>query len=245
MKISIFMLCYNEEVLLPYAVEHYKRLLPSATITVYDNYSTDNSANVAESLGCKVLYFNTNNELNEFNQTFLKNNCWKSVEDGWIIICDMDEWLCIDEESLKKEDKKGANIIDSFGTDIIGNSKSSFLIDINPHEQSHAVRNKHMDKKICFKAGTFRDINYSEGAHLCSPSEEVVLGDTYLLKHMNWLGLPYKLSKNRCRWKRSTKMRQHGLAIHYKERDEEISKNFYHLMEKRKDISSECDCFWK
>ena len=246
MKISIFLLCYNEEILIPYALEHYRRFFPSATFTVYDNYSTDNSAELAKSLGCRVLYFNTKDELDEFKQTFLKNNCWKDVDEGWIIVCDMDEWLCIDEASLKKEEEKGVNIIDSFGTDMVGNSQSTFLMDINPHEISHAVRNNHMDKRICFKAGVFRDINYTEGAHQCFPSEEVSLSDEYLLKHMSWLGLPYKLSRNRIRWTRSSRMRQNGLAIHYKERDDEIRRTFSNLMGKRKDISLECgDCFWK
>lgn len=245
MKISVFLLCYNEEIMIPHTLNHYRELLPSAEFTIYDNYSTDNSVNLARSLGCKVLYFNTENELDEFKQTFLKNNCWKGVDEGWIIVCDMDEWLCVDEKSIEMEEKKGSNMLSAFGVDVVGDSNSTFLIDVNPHEISHAIRNPHLDKMVCFKAGQFRDMNYTEGAHKCFPSDDVRMGGNYLLKHMNWIGLPYKLHRNRMRWERSARMRAQGLAIHYKENDEEIRRDFADLKKRRKDISSECECFWK
>lgn len=98
--------CYNEEIILPHTINHYKKYLPSANITIFDNYSTDNSAELADSLGCRVLYFNTNDEMDEFKFVELKNNFWKHVRDGWVVVCDIDEWLCLDEKSLKDEDEK-------------------------------------------------------------------------------------------------------------------------------------------
>jgi hypothetical protein len=48
---NVFLLCYNERAMLPHTVNHYKKHLPSCTITVYDNESTDGSAALARQLG--------------------------------------------------------------------------------------------------------------------------------------------------------------------------------------------------
>lgn len=241
--INIFMHCYNEEIILPHTINHYRKYLPSAKITIFDNYSTDNSAELAESLGCRVLYLNTNNEMDEFKFLELKNNFWKHVEEGWVIVCDIDEWLCLDEESLKNEDRQGSTILSTFGVDIIANSKSSVLNDINPHIQTNAVRNIHFDKKICFKPSHIKDMNYGVGSHTCSPFGNIRYGSSYLLKHMNWLGLKYKLNKNKSRFERTDKMRKIGLDIHYKDNDQIIIEKFKDQMKKSKNISGVCDCF--
>jgi glycosyltransferase involved in cell wall biosynthesis len=245
MKISIFMPCYNEEIILPHAIKHYKKYLPSAEFTIFNNYSTDNSAELAMSLGCRVVNWNTDDEIDDIRLRELKNNCWKHVDEGWVVVCDMDEWLCIDEKSLKNEDKNGATIVSTFGVDIIADSKSSVLNDINIHKESKAIQNIHMNKKICFKASEIKDINYSVGAHDCRPIGNVKFGSSYLLKHMNWLGLRYKLNLNRIRFQRSEKMRKIGLAIHYKKDDQEIISKFKNYLDKRKEIATACECFEK
>ena len=245
MKVSIFIPCYNEEVILPHTIKHYRRHLPSATFTIFNNYSTDSSAELAASLGCEVLYWNTENEIDDIRLRELKNNCWKSVKDGWVIVCDMDEWICIDEQSLEEEDKLGNTIVSTFGVDIIANSRSSILNDIDLQKESKAIPNIHMSKKVCFKPSEIKDINYDIGAHNCSPFGNVKFGSCYLLKHMNWLGLRYKINQNKTRFQRSEKMRQMGLAIHYKKNEQDIISRFQENLIKRKDISSACECFEK
>lgn len=243
MKISIFMPCYNEEVILPHTVKHYKRYLPSCSFTIFDNYSTDGSAELAESLGCRVVKWNTDNQIDDLKLLELKNNCWKHVDDGWVIVCDIDEWLCINENHLKKEDQDGNTIISTFGVDIVANSMSSILNDINLHQECYGVPNGWHSKRICFKPSEIKDINFSVGAHGCNPYGNIKYSDSYLIKHMNWLGLRYKLKQNKIRYERSEKMRNVGLAIHYKKNEEEIISKFHNYLEKRKDISSVCDCF--
>jgi glycosyltransferase involved in cell wall biosynthesis len=245
MKTTIFMPCYNEEAIIPHAIEHYRSRLKSCEFVIYDNYSTDNSRDLAESLGCKVLFWNTEDKIDDIRLRELKNNCWKHVEEGWIIVCDVDEWLCIDDDSLALEEDEGNTILETFGVDMVGNSKSTYLNDINPHAVCKGIKNKHMSKNICFRSGSLGDINYECGAHLCSPVGNVRWGGPYLLKHMSWLGLPYKIRRNRTNYKRSHDMRRIGLAIHYVEHDEKIKSKYNQNLSIASDISKFCDCFHK
>ena len=103
MNINVFLFCHNEQVLLPYAINHYKLYLPSCKITILDNESTDNSVETAKAMGCNIMTWSSNNIFNEFMLRDLKNNTWKNLKDGWVIMADMDEWVCVNEQNLKEE----------------------------------------------------------------------------------------------------------------------------------------------
>lgn len=242
-KVTVFLVCYNESELLPHTISHYRRLIPSSKFVIYDNMSTDSSRKIAESLGCRVMDFHTENIIDDFKLRDLKNECWSGYEDDWVIVCDMDEWLCIDAEDLTREDKENNTIVDTLGFDIVGSSQQTDISDINPHSLSKGVRNKHLDKKVCFKPQKISKINYDVGAHICRPEGDVKTGGRYLLKHMNWLGFPYHQARNKIRVQRSEKMRSMGLAIHYREDDKMWSSYFQKLQEFSIDLKSRCDCF--
>lgn len=54
-KIAVLVPCYNEAVAVAKVIEDFRAALPAATIFVFDNYSTDNTAPVARAAGAEVF----------------------------------------------------------------------------------------------------------------------------------------------------------------------------------------------
>lgn len=227
MDINIFLLCYNESSLLPHTIKHYKKYLPSCKITIYDNESTDNSVEIAKKLGCNVISWNSNNIIDDYKYIEIKNNCWKSIEKGWIIMADMDEYLCVTEDDLMKEMKNGTTILNINGLDMIGESETIDLSDIDLQEIKKYVNNPMENKKLCFLREKISEMNYSMGAHSCNPQGDIRYSSIiYINKHMYILGLKFLTNKFIKRYERSEKMRQFGMATHYMSDTEKI-KNLY------------------
>ena len=55
-KIAVLIPCYNESVTIRKVIEDYRSALPEATIYVYDNNSTDDTAKIAKEAGAIVRY---------------------------------------------------------------------------------------------------------------------------------------------------------------------------------------------
>ena len=55
-KIAVLVPCYNEAQTIKTVIEDWKNALPEATVYVYDNNSTDNTASIAEKAGAVVRY---------------------------------------------------------------------------------------------------------------------------------------------------------------------------------------------
>lgn len=227
-NVNIFILCYNEELLLPKTVEHYKKYIPNCNITIYDNESIDNSVNIAKSLGCKVISWNSNNIIDDNKYRKIKNNCWKHITDGWIIVVDMDEWLCVTQEELNKEKEIGTSILKVKGCNMIGESQREDLKDINLHEIRKFVVNHYESKYLCFYRNKIKEINYNLGAHIAYPEGDIVYSNKYYInKHMEYLGLPFITKKMYNRYKRSFEMRKMALATHYTDDKKLIEEKYY------------------
>lgn len=56
MKIAVLIPCYNESMTVAKVVEDYRRVLPEATVYVYDNNSTDGTDELAKAAGAVVRY---------------------------------------------------------------------------------------------------------------------------------------------------------------------------------------------
>jgi hypothetical protein len=215
-EINVFLLCYNEEPLLPHTIKHYKKYLPSCKITIYDNESTDNSVKIAKELGCNIVSWNSNNKIDDLKYIEIKDNCWKCVKTGWVIVADMDEFVCVTEDDLINEKRSGVTILNIECYNIIGESKTLDLTDIDLQLITKYVKTPFESKKLCFLREAITDMNYSPGAHSCKPKGRIIYSPkVYMNKHMSFLGLPYLKDKIIKRFNRNKDNRKKGFGSHY------------------------------
>jgi hypothetical protein len=236
-KVNIFIPCHNEQVLLPLTINHYRKMFSDCNITIYDNYSNDKSVEIAESMGCNVIDWDTKNEFNEFTLIDMRSNCWKNVKEGWVLTPDMDEWLCINEEELIEEEQKGTTIINTKGYNMFGNSKKETLEDINLNSVEIGYYWDLYDKKICFKIPDVKEMNYELGSHGVKPIGNIIFSKKYyILKHFELVGLPFYKKKKIDRYNRSETMRKIGHCHHYINNEELIENNYNEVIKKCNNI---------
>jgi glycosyltransferase involved in cell wall biosynthesis len=215
MYITIHLLCFNEKALLPHTIHHYKTRFPEARIVIHDNGSTDGCIDIAKHLGCEIVPFETQ-FMDEFKQAHIKNNAWKTDEADWVIMADMDEWLDITELELKKEDEAGTTLIRAEGYNIVGDSKTVDLVDLNSTELKFGIRNSLEDKTILFKRSEITEISYGCGAHTANPQGRLQWSTKiFWLKHIDSPGLEFFVAKNLARYARSHEMRKFAMDVHY------------------------------
>jgi glycosyltransferase involved in cell wall biosynthesis len=225
--LTIYLLCYNEEVLLPHALHHYKSRFPNAKFIIIDNESTDRSVEIAKEAGCEIHTWATKGIANIILNTELKNSIWKSATTDWILLADMDEWLHLTEEQLEKENSLGSTILHCRGLQIVGDSKSTILDDVNLHELRTGFWDTGFNKHICFKRSDITEINYTRGAHKSSPKGNVKFSKgIYIMKHMNYLGFPWYNAKTRARYDRTHYNRSLRCSGHYSNNEKVITDKF-------------------
>lgn len=238
MNITIFLLCYNEEVLIPHTLKYYRDRFPTAKFVLVDNYSTDNSHIIAKENGMEIRQFESSNCQNEETMMYIRNNIWNDVTSGWVIMCDMDEWLEITETDIISEEEKGTTIINTKGFNIVGNSKTIDLSDIDLFTLNEGVYDDNFSKRILFKVPDVR-INFWWGAHTCNPIGNIKYSEKiYILKHMNFLGEEYLVEKHRKRYERNELMRYRGMNGHYSNKTAKVIDSFNTIYNKRVILST-------
>lgn len=217
MRVEVFLFCYNERVMLPLTVAHYRKMFPECRITIMDNLSDDGSVDMALALGCRVISFSSGNQLDEAVMRHQKNHCYDDIHDAWVIVADMDEWICATSKDLEEEDQFGSTVLRTQGYDMVAESKEANLSDIDVHKVMDACWwGVEGDKNIAFRRPQIESMNYGIAAHRCSPSGKLVWSQhLYLLKHMSFLGDEFVVAKYKARFDRSTYMRACGLSGHY------------------------------
>ena len=229
--IHIFLLCFNERTILPHTVAHYKRKFPSCHITIYDNESSDDSVSIATQLGCHVVSWTSYQINDESLKIKIRNQCWKHIKTGWIIVADMDEWIDIDEEELKKEEEKGTTILSIEGLEMMGESHTLDFSDIQLDQITRYVPFSDESKNLCFLRSAIDTMNFGSGSHTCNPKGMVQFSQKiYQLRHMCNLGLPFLLHKMKQRYERSALNRSKGWSIHYSNDEEKIREKYMKLL---------------
>lgn len=211
--IDIYLLCFNEEKILQFAIDHYKKHFPNANIIFYDNMSTDRSEEIIKANNCQIRKFDTNNTFNDQVHMDLKNKAWKeqSVND-WVLTADLDELAFITEDELKKEASLGTSIISFEGYTIVG-ERVGFVLDA----LRKGIRDGGHDKRHIFNRRLITDMNYSPGAHTSNPKGVIKFSEKkYKVIHYKWLSLDYVSDRHSFYSKRmSDANKKNGWGIQY------------------------------
>ena len=221
-KVEIYSIAYNEKILLPYFVAHYRSRFPRCKITIYDNCSTDDTAQLASNLGCIVQTFNSGGRFSEDKLIEIKNNCWKGTDADWVIVCDIDELLDADLERLQEE---CGTILRTQGWDMIG-GETSYNFDF--YAIDHGIKNKMESKHIAFKPREISEMNYAPGAHSCAPVGNVHYSyKIYNLYHYKYIYLDYVIARHKMSAERLSNInKEMGWGVHYLIEEDRLRKMY-------------------
>lgn len=236
MKIEAFIIMYNEREILPMVIRHYQKFC--GKITFFDNFSTDDSQLIAESMGCDVKKFGKKGELSDQAYLDVKNQCWKNSDADWVIVCDCDEVLFINEnmnQRLARIRFEEKTIIKTQGWQIYSNEmpKEDLL------EITTGYKFDNYSKSIIFNPKAIKEINYKPGCHICHPFGDVVYSDeTFYILHYRTIGgvdRQIKRYKEYCR-RMSIQNRRMGWGSHYWDKETILRKEWKERLAKSKPL---------
>jgi glycosyltransferase involved in cell wall biosynthesis len=226
--ITVYTMAFNEEVFLQFMIEHYRKRFPGCRIVVHDNESTDKTAEIARQNGCEVVLYCSDGQVNDEKLKALKSNFWKDAQTDWVVVCDVDELLEIDEKSLVFEQSQGTSIVSTEGYTLV-----NMHDDFSFSEMKYGQRDSWYDKPCLFNRRLLREINYQAGAHKCCPEGEVKWSEAkYRLYHYKYVNPDLQIKKNRYTLDRLSEVnKQHGWgALQWRDvDDEQVRKMFSDL----------------
>lgn len=212
--------------MIEFSITHYRDRFPDCNIVLCDNQSTDKTRDIAQKFGCSIIDFDTNNKIDDYKYLELKNSCWKSAPTDWVLMCDTDELLDINESDLKKEENNGTTIIRSEGYNMVNMHDNLELGSIK-----YGVRAEQYDKFVLFKKTDIRQINYSLGCHNANPVGNVTYSSkAYKLYHYKFVSPDYQIARYAMYVSRlSDRNKQFGMGFHYND-DERLIRIHYKNM---------------
>lgn len=227
--ITVHTVSYNEELQIKFLIDHYRSRFTDCEIIVYDNMSTDKTVSIAESYDCKIIYYDTNEQISDSKYLQIKNNCWKSANTDWVLVCDVDELLDINESQLQEEEILGSNIIISEGYNMINMEDNCDLQTIN-----HGVRCFGYDKLYLFNKKFINEINYEAGCHKANPIGIINYSkNSYPAYHFNFINIELSIEKYKIYAERlSPENIKNGWGSHYLFSEDKIREEFADIRSK-------------
>lgn len=234
MKIDVFTICYNEEVLMPYFLRHYSTFCDR--ITIYDNQSTDRTVEIAkQNSKVKVISYNSDNKIRDDIYRQIKNNCWKQSDADWVIVCDMDEFVYMVPGDTRMNDY---TIIKPRWWEMISDHLPETEGQIY-EEISYGVPSGRPAKALMFSPKFVKEIGYGVGAHAIHPKGDVRVLETPFINvlHFKMLSLDYFINRFallRSRLSDLNKQRRWG--YHYEFSKEQLTKDYNEAWNNKKQI---------
>jgi hypothetical protein len=195
-SVEIHTFSFNESKYIDAFCDFYQSRFVNLKIILHDNHSTDDTVKIASNRGCSIETFGNPDLYEENTLIALKNNCFLGSTSDYFIICDIDEFLDLNDYDLVKYKP---SLVQSWCWQML--NKNDTGID----KIKHGSRDWYYDKTLCFKRSDIASVNYLHGSHFCNP----ILTDatTRITKlrrnmfHYRWLSFEHVLE----RYKRNSK----------------------------------------
>lgn len=236
--VEAFVIGWNESDTIRLTLSHYNSFCEK--VTLFDNYSTDGTPDIARDMGAEVKQFGTPGVLSDDDYLTVKNNCWKKSQADWVVVCDADELLWsgtfYDRVFFIQATEIGATIIKTIGFDVISNEmpKENFL------ELQTGNVNDNYSKLVCFNPKQIKEINFKYGCHVAKPTGNVIYYHRpFLLMHYRNIGGPQRLVQRHAMYRprMSDKNLRFGLGVHYTWTDEQRIKEWYEKYDNSVELS--------
>lgn len=215
MKIACYTLAYNEELILPHFIDHYKKFCDK--IVIYNNMSTDNTKQIALDSGCEVIDWIHEGFQEDFSLS-IKSNCYKQDRGNfdWVITVDCDEFYTHKEgldsliPTLETYKKSGVTIPDVDGYDMFSwdhdLTKPLSLI-------KRGSPSKYYSKLCIFDPKV--DMRWRAGCHECFLSPDSATKQIQL-RHYKFINFNYVINRYKELSSRQSELdRQKGYSYHF------------------------------
>jgi glycosyltransferase involved in cell wall biosynthesis len=211
-NVECHIVSFNEELILPYSIRHYKEFCQR--IVLHDNFSTDRTCEIARAEGLEVKTWGKPDQMDDLELTNLKNTCWRGTDADWVVVPDADEFVYFPDGPVVLQtyvDNQVA-VVKPHGFEMFDYLRPSKDGQIYDEITTGSPEDKWMAKPILFSPNLVASISFNAGAHACT----AILRDgrklanpttptdppTYLLhyKHLGKLediGARYDLHKSR------------------------------------------------
>lgn len=167
-KIEVHIVCYNEELILPYALRHYKTF--ASRIIIHDGGSTDRSKTICEEFGVEVQHWETAGQINDELLRILKETCWLKSDADWAIVVDADELVYFPDgvqNTLAQHAKLKTPVIKCKGFEMESESLPATDGQIYEEINHGAPDDRWYGKPCVIQRRLLRSIHFTHGAHEC------------------------------------------------------------------------------
>ncbi len=166
MKVTVHILTFNEEVMLPYTLRHYKTFCNR--MVVHDAFSTDRTREIAIAAGAEVVDWDTGGKFNDGKAMELKNTCWKGSDADLVIVVDADELIYLPsgaEATLPAYLSLASGVVKPFGYEMFSEVLPVGDGQIYEEIKYGAPDNAWYSKPVLFNPKLVASIDYGPGAH--------------------------------------------------------------------------------
>lgn len=183
MRIICYFIGYNIQDTIHLTISHYAKFCQR--IVYYDNFSTDNSRDIAERYGAVVRLFGKAGVLDDQAYVDLKNSCWKEINSDYVIVCD-------DDEILLHAPTSPGTIFKTQGYGMYSNDvpRETWT------EVKTGVTDDQYSKFVIFSPKQIKEIGYVYGCHgyQTRPKGNLIWGEEVIpLLHYNRIGGPERI----------------------------------------------------